>query len=270
VSAVEQEGEGDEGGVDLVLGEGPLGDAAEAVGGEVGRTVVGDGAKLGGLEAGGGVVVEDGGEEAAEGGGADAGLGTTGVVARGGVLGGRNGDAVVERALGPLRRAAGAGGRLVGPVTAGQVAAGPRGGRALALAVGAWQRRGGEDAVVADGVGQLGGFGLGLRAELGAQEAGAGIELLQGSAAAAAPSVDHHELAVGVLEERIEGQPALGGSEGGVEVVLGTVEADEAVQSAAEEVAEPFSVEDVPVVEVRAAGHGEAGEEVAAVERDSG
>ena len=94
----------------------------------------------------------------------------------------------------------------------------------------------------------------------------AGLELAQGGPAAAAPGVDPHELAVGRLVQRVEGQPAAGGVDRVVPVVLADLGRGQPLQRPRELAPQPFGLEVLPVVEAGAVAQAEPGQEVAPVQ----
>ena len=94
----------------------------------------------------------------------------------------------------------------------------------------------------------------------------AGLELAQGGPAPPAPAVDPHELAVGRLVQRVEGQPAAGGVDRVVPAVLADLGRGQPLQGPRELAAQPFGLEVLPVVEAGAVAEAEPGQEVAPVQ----
>jgi hypothetical protein len=107
----------------------------------------------------------------------------------------------------------------------------------------------------------------GLDPELLLQDPLAGLELAQGGPAPVAPGVDAHELAVGGLVQRVQDQPAAGGVDRPVPVVLADLGRGQALQRPGELAPQPLGLEVLPVVEAGAVAQAEPGQEVAPVQR---
>src|SRR4029450_11910816 len=80
---------------------------------------------------------------------------------------------------------------------------------------------------------------------------------------AAAPGVDPHQLAVARLVQGVEGQPAAGGVDRVVPVVLADLGRGQPLQGPGELPSQSLGLEVLPVVEAGAAAQAEPGQEVA-------
>ncbi len=94
----------------------------------------------------------------------------------------------------------------------------------------------------------------------------AGLELAQGGPAPPAPAVDPHELSVGRLVQRVQGQPAAGGVDRVVPAALADLGRGQPLQRPRELPPQPFGLEVLPVVEAGAVAQAEPGQEVAPVQ----